>query len=73
MSCLSITGIQITVSQRITVNPAASNPEPTIVALLVLPAALRELKPLATLPVLAFLVWLSSRERQPAQLTAPQR
>ena len=39
---------------------------PTIIASLVLPAALRTLEPLATLPMLALLIWLSRRQRWPA-------
>jgi hypothetical protein len=43
---------------------------PPIVASLVLPPALAELEPLATVPMLAMLVWLSRRLRRADQLTA---
>ena len=45
---------------------------PTIAVSLLLPAALRELEPLATVPMLGVLVWLSRTARRRAQLTAPR-
>jgi hypothetical protein len=45
---------------------------PAIIVSLVLPAALAELEPLATVPMLALLVWLSRRVRRADQLTAPR-
>jgi hypothetical protein len=43
---------------------------PTIIASLVLPAGLRTLEPLVTIPVLGLLVWLRRRQRQEARLVA---
>jgi hypothetical protein len=43
---------------------------PTIISSVVVPAALRSLEPLVTVPVLVLLVWLSRRQRQGARLAA---
>jgi len=43
---------------------------PTIIASLVLPAGLRTLEPLVTVPVLGLLVWLRRRQRQEQRLVA---
>ena len=43
---------------------------PAIIASVVLPAALRSLEPLVTLPVLALLIWLRRRQRRAGTLAA---
>jgi hypothetical protein len=43
---------------------------PTIIASVVVPAALRSLEPLVTVPMLGLLVWLSRRQRHAARLAA---